>query len=188
MSLVDKKAALLLIDLQEGFKEEDYWGGKRNNPNAEKICAQILERWRALSLPVYHIRHSSDTPVSKLHASYSGFAFMPETAPIYGEVEMVKNVNSAFIGTKLKEHLDAAGITTLVIVGLTTNHCISTTTRMAGNYGYETYVVSDATATFPRKGINGELYDAETIHLTALASLNEEFATVLSKDKLLELL
>ncbi len=56
-----------------------------------------------------------------------------------------KQVNSAFIGTNLKELLDEKGLKTLVIVGLTTNHCVSTTTRMAGNFGYATYVVADAT-------------------------------------------
>ena len=51
---------------------------------------------------------------------------------------------------------------------------------MAGNYGFDTYVVSDATATFERTGIRGQHYTAEEIHETALASLNGEFATVVT--------
>ena len=93
-----------------------------------------------------------------------------------------KNVNSAFIGTNLKEQIDKAGVTQLVIVGLTTDHCVSTTTRMAGNFGYQTFLVSDATATFNKKGMRGENYSAELIHETALASLNNEFATVVTTD------
>ena len=91
-------------------------------------------------------------------------------------------MNSAFIGTNLKEQLENDKITKLVIVGLTTDHCVSTTTRMAGNFGFDTFLVSDATATFNKKGINGQYFSAELIHETALASLNREFATVVSTD------
>src|SRR4029077_5744891 len=90
------------------------------------------------------------------------------------------NVNSAFIGTDLKERLDNAGISKLVIVGLTTNHCVSTSTRSAGNLGYETFLVSDATATFNKRGVDGQNFSAELIHETALASLNNEFATIVT--------
>ena len=59
-------------------------------------------------------------------------------------------------------------------------------TRMAGNFGYKTSLISDATATFDRIGINGEKYDSEIIHLTTLANLNEEFATVWNYKKLMD--
>ena len=57
---------------------------------------------------------------------------------------------------------------------------------MAGNFGYKTYLISDATATFDRIGINGEKYDSEIIHLTTLANLNEEFATIWNYEKLMD--
>lgn len=187
MKLRDKNPALLLIDIQKGMDEEAYWGGNRNNRDAEIKCAQILQQWRALNLPIFHVQHSSQNPKSKLHHTHPGFEIKEEVKPIDGEPVIVKNVNSAFIGTDLKERLDQVRITTLVIVGLTTNHCVSTTTRMAGNYGYETILIADATATFDRIGINGEKYSSEVIHLTTLASLQEEFATVMTTEKLLAL-
>ncbi|MBL1220057.1 cysteine hydrolase [Chryseobacterium sp. L7] len=186
MNLRDSKPALLLIDIQKGFLDEKYWGGRRNNKDAEETSGIILKKWRELNLPIFHIRHSSVNPQSKLHESDPGFQFNDHVLPLDDEPVITKNVNSAFIGTDLKERIDRLGIDTLVIIGITTNHCVSTTTRMAGNLGYKTYVISDATAAFDRVGINGEKYDAELIHLTALANLNEEFATVWNSEKLLK--
>jgi len=120
-----------------------------------------------------------------LNISNKGFEFNEHVTPIENEVIITKSVNSAFIGTDLKQQLDKLNIDTLIIVGITTNHCVSTTTRMAGNFGYETYLISNATATFDRLGINGEKYDSEIIHLTTLANLNDEFATVWDSEKLL---
>ncbi|CAM1342817.1 cysteine hydrolase family protein [Tenacibaculum amylolyticum] len=188
MKLRDTKPALLLVDIQKGFDKEDYWGGNRNNKNAEEICATILAKWRTLQLPVFHIIHSSQDPNSRLHKTHSGFEIRDEVKPLSSEPVIVKEVNSAFIGTNLKSILETQHIDTLVIVGLTTNHCISTTTRMAGNYDFKTYLISDATATFDRKGINGEVFPAEIIHQTTLASLNEEFATVINSKELLHMI
>jgi nicotinamidase-related amidase len=172
------KAALLLIDLQKGFDDHAYWGGERNNPNAEQQAAKLLQRWREANLPIFHIRHCSSNLASPLHVSNEGNAFKDEFVPWSNEFLINKNVNSAFIGTTLYAQLHTLHITKLVLVGLTTDHCISTSTRMAGNLGFEAYVVADATATFGRKGLHGEHYPAALIHNTALSSLQSEFATV----------
>jgi len=176
------RPALLLIDIQKGFDDINYWGGQRNNLNAEKNAGELLNIWRANKLPIFHIKHCSSNPASLLHETKEGNEFMGIVMPIEGETIIKKNVNSAFIGTNLKEQLDNASISKLVIVGLTTDHCVSTSTRMAGNLGYDTFLVSDATATFNKKGLEGQNYPAELIHETALASLNEEFATVVTTD------
>ncbi|MEO8535524.1 MAG: cysteine hydrolase family protein [Flavobacterium sp.] len=174
--------ALILIDIQKAFNDTAYWGGERNNLDAEQKASELLEIWRNKNLPFFHVQHCSSNPNSILNENNSGNEFQDIVKPLEGETIIKKNVNSAFIGTDLKDLLDEAKITTVVIVGLTTDHCVSTTTRMAGNYGYTTYLVSDATATFNKKGINGEEFSAEMIHQTALASLNEEFAQVVTTD------
>ena len=176
------RPALILVDIQKGFENIAYWGGQRNNPDAELRASELLNTWRRIGLPVFHIRHCSTIPTSLLHETHAGNEFNDLVTPAEGEPIIQKRVNSAFIGTDLQAQLDKAHITTLVIAGLTTDHCISTTTRMAGNLGYETFLVSDATATFNKKGPDGQNYPAELIHETALASLHKEFATVVTTD------
>lgn len=187
MSLKEQNAALILIDFQKGFDQGEYLDKNRNNKDAEKNASIILNKWRELNLPVFHVIHSSTNPDSRFHKSNSGFEIKDEVKPINGEPVITKNVHSAFIGTDLKERLDKQGINSLVIIGMTTNHCVSTSTRMAGDYGFDTFLISDATATFDRIGISGEEFSAEIIHQTALANLNIDFAKVIDTKKLLEL-
>ncbi|RFM28311.1 cysteine hydrolase family protein [Deminuibacter soli] len=172
--------ALILIDFQTGFDQVDYWGKERNNPGAENNAGALLQLWRQKGWPVFHVQHCSTNPASLLATTNAGNAFKTEVLPLPGEPVIKKQVNSAFIGTDLKEQLDNAGITQLVLTGLTTDHCVSTTARMAGNFGFDTYVVADATATFDKTAPAGEHFSAATIHSTALASLHGEFATVLN--------
>ncbi len=174
--------ALILIDIQKGFLDIAYWGGDRNNIDAEQKAGELLNIWRTKKLPIFHVQHCSSNPNSILNETNPGNEFQDAVKPLEDETIIKKNVNSSFIGTNLKELIDDAKINNLVIVGLTTDHCVSTTTRMAGNFGYNVYLVSDATATFNKKGINGEEFSAELIHQTALASLNEEFAQVVTSE------
>mgnify|MGYP003564627690 FL=1 len=177
-------SALLLIDLQVGFDERSW--GERNNPNCEANAARMLAAARASGVEVIHIRHHSREPQSPLRREKPGFGWKPETAPRGGERRFVKRVNSAFIGTGLAAVLDAAGITELAIVGLTTDHCVSTTARMAENLGYVVTVIADATATFERVSPWGDRVSAEALHDGALTSLAGEFATVIETDAWLE--
>jgi len=173
---ISTTTALLLVDIQQGL-DEPRWG-KRNNPDAERNIAALLKAWRETHRPIIHVQHMSVTPGSPLRPGQPGNAFKPEALPAPGEPIFQKTVNSAFIGTPLEAHLRERKIQDLVIIGLTTDHCISTTTRMAGNLGFNTILVSDATATHDRTGPDGTKYSADQIHQTELASLHGEFATV----------
>ncbi len=176
MESLAPNAALLIIDVQKGFDEPSW--GQRNNPCMEKRIVELLGAWRASGRPVIHAKHMSTSPASPLRPGQAGNDFKAEVAPLAGEPVVEKRVNSCFIGTALEADLRRAGVDTLVIVGLATNHCVSTTTRMAGNLGFNTWVVSDATATFDRVGPDGIEYRAAQIHAIALADLHGEFATV----------
>ena len=187
-AFIKKNPALLLVDIQKAFLEKDYPGLIRNNEHAEFICGKILKKWRTLDLPIIHVRHSSTNPESKLHKSRPGFEFNDYVRPLETEMVLTKEVNSAFIGTNLENILIKSHIDTLVIVGMTTNHCISTTVRMSGNLGFDTYLISDSTACYNTKGMDGEIIDCNTIFNSALASLQEEFATVIDSKELFDIL
>lgn len=168
--------ALLLVDVQQGF-DDPYWG-RRNNLGAEANMARLLAWQRGLGGPVFHVKHNSENPASPLFPGQPGNAIQAAVAPLAGEPVFEKNVNSAFIGTDLQAQLQAAGIRNLVVVGLTTDHCVSTTVRMAGNFGFNVVLVADATATFDKTDRHGRLFPAEQLHDIHLASLDEEFCAV----------
>jgi nicotinamidase-related amidase len=168
--------ALLVIDMQIGF-DDPAWG-PRNNPDAEANVAVLLAAWRAARAPVIHVHHDSPEPSGRLRRGTPGHAPKPEAEPHGGERVYCKTVNSAFIGASLEADLRAQGIGTVAIVGLTTNHCISTTARMAGNLGFTTFVAADATATFDRAHLDGRVRPAQEVHNAALSDLQGEFAQV----------
>lgn len=180
-----ENVALILIDIQQGF-EEPGWG-KRNNPRAEQNASLLLNFFRKNNLPLYHIQHLSINSDSPLRPGQPGVRIKKIVEPKQGEMVINKSVNSSFIGTDLKKILEKDGIKTVIFVGLTTDHCVSTTARMAGNYGFRTIVVSDATATFDRR-FRGKYFSAKTMHENALASLNNEFAEIMTTKELLRLL
>ena len=187
-NLIKKNPALILVDVQKAFLEKDYPGINRNNHDAEFICGNILSKWRELKLPIVHVRHSSTNPDSKLHKSKPGFEFNDYVKPLDNEVVLTKKVNSAFIGTKLDKILYNMNIKTLVFVGMTTNHCISSTVRMSGNLEFETYLISDSTACYDTMGMDGKMIDCNIIYESSLANLSKEFATIINSNKLFSLL
>jgi len=170
------ESTLLVIDVQQGMDNPRL--GKRNNPDAEKRIADVIAAWRAAGKPVVHVQHDSVEPQSELRPDRPGNAVKPEAKPVAGEPVFRKIVNSAFIGTELESYLRERGVENLVLVGMTTEHCISTTARMGANLGFGITIVADATAAFEHKGYDGKHYSADEVHNVELANLNREFATI----------
>jgi len=182
---IPRDAVLLIVDVQKGMDRyaELY---HRNTPDLEANIARLQRAWRDTGRQIIHVQHVSKEPDSPLRPGQAGVEFKDEVGPLPGEPVIQKSVSSAFIGTSLEADLRRRGVDTLVVVGMQTNMCVSTTARMAGNLGFTTYVVSDATATFDNIGPNGTRYASELVHDIALADLNGEFSAVVDTNTLLE--
>ena len=185
MTIDPEHTALIVIDAQRAFLEWETAGMRRNNPQALDNIARLLAAFRKRGMAIFHIRHASREPGSALRVDRSGHAPIDEAKEWGGEPVLVKHVNSAFIGTDLEGRLLKGGFRTLVIAGITTNHCVETTTRMAGNLGFDARLVEDACYTFDRTGFDGRREAAEDIHRMTLSNLNGEFATIETTDAVL---
>jgi nicotinamidase-related amidase len=177
--------ALLVIDMQLGF-DAPRWG-RRNNPDAETNGLHLLALWRRQKRPVVCVRHDSTEADSPLRPGTPGHRFKPGFEPGPGDWLIAKRVNSAFIATGLEARLRAQGIRRLTVFGLTTDHCVSTSVRMAANLGFDVTLVEDACACFAKRGPDGQWIDADALQRAHVASLAGEFASVTATQVLLTL-
>lgn len=183
--------ALLLIDVQKGVHVLDHWGGptgRMNNPGREDNLRALFDGFRHAGRQVAFTRHDSCEPDSPLKFSLPTGEQLPGLDIRPGEIVVEKDVNSGFIGTDLEIRLRRAGIRRMVIAGYFTNFCVETTTRMAGNMGYDVYLAHDACATCNRIDLNGVDHDPELVHDLAVAAMHGEFCTALSTARLIALL
>lgn len=175
---------LMILDVQKGF-DDPYWG-KRNNPQAEENILRLLIEWRKRKWKVIYSKHLSVLPQSPLyHKNKTATDIKEALQPQEGEVVFTKNVNSAFIGAELESYLREQQVKSIIMTGLSTQHCVSTTTRMSGNLGFDTYVVSDAIAAFEITDHKGALHSPDAVQEVELATLHKEFATILTTDEIL---
>ncbi|MCX4847207.1 cysteine hydrolase family protein [Streptomyces sp. NBC_00893] len=188
---IAENAALIVVDVQEGFEEEAYWGA-RNNPEADRNIAGLIDAWQSSGRPVVFVRHDSPKPDSPLRVGQPGNGFKGYVEERRGKGDgpgllVAKYVNSAFYGTPdLKGWLDRCGIRQLVVVGIQTNMCVETTARMGGNLGYEVFVPLDATYTFDLAGPWGWTLGADELaRATAVSLHGGGFAKVVTSAELI---
>jgi nicotinamidase-related amidase len=169
-------STLIVIDVQEAIDDASW--GRRNNESAEAVIAALLAAWRAEALPIVHVRHDSIEPHSPYRPGGPGHRFKAFAEPRAGELVVAKNVNSAFIGTRLEETLDEIGATTLVVCGVLTHNSVEATVRHAGNLGFRVFVVADACWAVDKRDLSGRVWPAEDVHALSLAHMHGEYAQV----------
>lgn len=177
-------AALIVVDVQRGFDDADFWG-PRDNPDCEANIARLLQAWRTVGWPVVFVRHDSVEAGSPLATGTPGNAF---SDIITGTPDLLvrKQVNSAFHGSPdLHAWLVRSGLERIVVCGITTNHCCETTARVGGDLGLDVRFALDATHTFDRTSLDGEVIPAAHLSTVTATNLSGEFASVRSTAALL---
>lgn len=177
--------ALMVIDVQKGFDDEEHWG-PRNNPNCEANISLLLEAWRAQGWPVVFVRHDSTSPNSPLRPGTTGNQFK-DVVTGDSDLLVAKSVHSAFFGEPdlhswLREH----GISSIAVCGIQTNMCCETTARMASDMGYEVLFVIDATHTFDIAAVEGKILRARELARVTALELDAEFCQVVYTTELVE--
>jgi nicotinamidase-related amidase len=175
---------LIIIDMQKGMATPA--AGERNNPGAEKNIAMLLDAWRGAGGSVVFVRHISRTPGSLFWPGQSGVEFQDQFTPMTTEFVVEKNVPDCFINTGLERWLRVRGVSNLILVGVSTNNSVEASARTAGNLGFVTQVVSDATFAFAKQDYAGQHRTAEDVHAMALSNLDGEYASIIDTASLVK--
>jgi len=175
--------ALLIIDQQQGLDHPKL--GPRNNPTAEANMLQLLNTWRQAAMPIFHIRHRSNEPTSVFWPEQIGFAFKPEFIPQAHEPIVDKNITCALLASGLATTLKQQNTKNLVLVGAATHNSIESTVRTGSHLGFNITIIENACYTFAQKDYFGTPRSAQDVHAMSLASLQGEFAQVLSAQEVL---
>ena len=187
----DRQVALIIVDVQVGIDDAEHWGGptgRRNNPDAEANCADLLAAFRSHDLPVVFTMQDSLESASPLKLSLPSGQLKPGFEPLPGEPVIAKQVNGAFFGTDLEIRLRRLNVHRLVVCGFFTNMCVETTVRTAGNLCFDVYLAHDACATSNRVGPDGVDHDADVVHQLSVASMHGEFCTAVTTTEAIGLL
>ncbi|MDR3497325.1 MAG: cysteine hydrolase family protein [Ancalomicrobiaceae bacterium] len=180
---VSERAVLVIVDMQQGFDEPSW--PRRWNRRVDENGLEVLAAFRASGRPVIHVRHDSVEPESSLRPDSPGNRFRPGFAPEQGEPVVPKSVNAAFIGTDLDLRLRRLAADSVVVFGITTDQCVSTTVRVGANTGWRMVLVEDACDCFDLPDGRGGTIAAESIHAAHVATLRFEFAEVVTTAEIL---
>ena len=171
------KTALVIIDMQRDFLEPGGFGASLGSDvsllrSTIEPCRRLLAAARGAGLLVVHTREGhlsdlSDAPLAKLERGKPelrigslgpmgrilirgepGHEIIPELAPVAGELVIDKPGKGAFYATDLGAELQARGIETLLVCGVTTEVCVHTTVRQGNDRGYKCAVISDACGSY----------------------------------------
>ncbi|GAB2631581.1 isochorismatase family protein [Streptomyces capparidis] len=188
--------ALLVIDVQESFRQRPSWRAVSNPAIVERVGA-LVDAARARGRRVVWILHAAPGTGSVFDPALGHVRLMDGLEPRDGEPVLTKTTRNAFTTTELQRLLTLGGVRRLVVCGIQTEQCCETTARVAGDLGYDVTFVTDATATFPiphwdapeDRTVEELLADPRTLSTDAIVERTEyalagRFATIRSTAEL----
>jgi len=174
-----RDSCLVLIDLQY-----EYLAGPIALPDGRAAianAAKLLARARAAGTPIFHIAHKG-RPGGLFDRAAERGAIVTELAPLPGEPVIEKGLPNAFAGTDLQAKLAATERKDIILAGLMTHMCVSSTARAALDLGYRITVDANSCATRDLPDGRGGSIAAATVHDVALAELSDRFAVIARGD------
>lgn len=168
-------ACLVLIDLQN-----EYRVGPLALPGAEAAianAARLLARARESGAAVFHIAHKGK-PGGLFDRAAERGAIADRVAPLGKEPVIEKALPNAFAGTDLQERVKATGRHNVVLAGMMTHMCVSSTARAALDLGFRVTIDAESCATRDLPDGRGGMITATAVHDVALAELADRFAII----------
>lgn len=187
MNAIAKRSVLLVIDVQQSFRQRPYWS-EEEAPVFFARLQQVVDRAAETGVPVLQVFHTDDGegPQGSFSRESGLVATLPELR-IEPEAIFYKQVHSALFarrdgGETLEQWLREHGIERVIVTGIRTEQCCETTARHASDLGFDVRYVTDATLTFPMTAASGRSYSAWDIRERTELVLEGRFAAIVAPE------
>ncbi len=140
--------ALIVIDVQESFRQQPIWAATSNPGIVEKV-RRLVAAARADGDLVVWVLHAEPGTGTVFDPAGGYVRLMDGLVPEIDEPVITKTSHNAFTTTNLQQLLTSRSIRGLAVCGIRTEQCCETTARVASDLGFEVTFVIDATATSP---------------------------------------
>jgi len=177
------ESALIVIDVQESFRQRPNWQDTSRPDIADQV-GRLVTATRGRGQLVVWVLHAEPDTGTVFDPALGYVRLMDGLKPEAGEPTLTKSSHNAFTTTNLQQMLTTRGIGAVTVCGIRTEQCCETTARVASDFGYEVTFAIDATATTPI-----ELPGRRTLGVDEILERTEyvlagRFATVKTVDEL----
>jgi nicotinamidase-related amidase len=179
--MTTRATALLVVDVQESFRNRPYWRDHDVPLFVERLQALIegAEARKIPALEIFHVEESGPFSMQSGHVVTLQGVLLKPAATFY------KRSHSALVGSGLEVWLTQHGIGRVIVSGIRSEQCCETTTRHASDLGYQVNYVTEATLTFPMTDRRGREWTSEEIKARSELVLDGRFARIVTVEEAL---